>query len=510
MVLGTGSGVGKSFLTAGLCRVFRDQGLKVAPFKAQNMSNNSYVTNEGKEMGRAQAVQAECAGAEPSVHMNPILLKPAADNGSQVVLQGRAVGTFQAREYYGLREGLWRAVCESYERLAGAFDVIVIEGAGSPAEINLKPFDMVNFRVAEMADAPCLLVGDIDRGGVFASLVGTLSLLDQEERGRVCGLVINKFRGDLSLLEPGLRMLENLSGKKVWGVLPYELDLWLEEEDAVDLERKSPRPDSQGLDIAVVLLPRISNATDFQILAEEPGVCVRMIRRVEEFGSPDLLILPGTKATVVDLEYLKRKGFADKIRGYVLKGGRVLGICGGFQMLGERIEDPESLESGEGTAEGLSLLPLRTRFYSEKILCRVKGRILTEVFSQKVAADLEGYEIHMGQSDFGAGFSPLFEVQSTYPPGNFSGNWRPEGMIDASGRILGTYLHGIFDSQSFRASFLEAIWKSTGKARLGGPEFLPSVRAVKEQNYERLGHLVRDHLDLAELETCLNLSLRSA
>lgn len=505
MVMGTGSGVGKSFLTAGLCRLFRERGLRVAPFKAQNMSNNSYVTREGQEMGRAQAVQAECAGLEPSVHMNPILLKPAADNASQVVVQGKALGTFRAREYYGLKEKLWAAICESYQRLATNFDVMVIEGAGSPAEINLKDFDMVNFRVAELSDAACLLVGDIDKGGVFASLWGTLALLDESERGRIAGLVINKFRGDRSLLEPGLRTLENLTGKKVLGVLPYEPDLWIEEEDAVDLEKRSGPVSPMTLDIAVLLFPRISNATDFQILAREPSVSVRGVRRLEEFGQPDLLILPGTKATQADLQYLKDRGLAAKIQDYARKGGRVLGICGGFQMLGESIEDPEAVESEKGTTQGLSLLPLRTRFYPEKVLRQVRGRIRRELFSQEVRGELEGYEIHMGQSDLGAGAPPFFEVQGLEE----EEAWRPEGVVDTTGRILGTYLHGIFDSQSFRTAFLDALWKSSGKVRPEKLDALLSSREVKENNYARLGQLLKNNLDPDFLETCLRSSLLS-
>jgi adenosylcobyric acid synthase len=505
MVLGTGSGVGKSFVAAGLCRVLKDAGVRVAPFKAQNMSNNSCVTREGGEMGRAQAVQAECAGVEPSVHMNPVLLKPAADDGSQVVVHGKVIGTMRAREYYGLKEKMLSAIQESYDRLSRDFEILVIEGAGSPAEINLKAHDWVNFRIAEMADAQCLLVGDIDRGGVFAWLLGTLALLDESERERIAGLVINKFRGDLTLLQPGLRMLENLSGKKVLGVLPYETDLWIEEEDAVSLVGRGgpPCPPSQGLDIAVVLLPRISNATDFQILAGEPGVSVRMIRRLEEFGTPDLLILPGTKATLADLAYLKIKGFAKKIKDYTAGGGRVLGVCGGFQMLGLSIEDPLAVESNQVRESGLSLLPVRTTFSREKTLQRVRGHVKNEIFSRPVQAELAGYEIHMGQTQFGREVRPLFEITSLGGPVE----WRPEGGIDASGKILGTYLHGLFDEGSFRASFLEALWQSSGKERPLGLERPLSAAALKERNYDRLAGLLREHLNPEFLEKWLSSSL---
>ncbi|MBI2166894.1 MAG: cobyric acid synthase [Candidatus Omnitrophica bacterium] len=495
MVLGTGSGVGKSFVTAGLCRILSDAGVKVAPFKAQNMSNNSYVTRDGGEMGRAQVVQAECARVEPSVHMNPVLLKPASDNGSQVVVHGKPVGTMRADEYYSLREKMLAAIQESYEELSRDYEALVIEGAGSPAEINLKALDIVNFRVAEMADARCLLVGDIDRGGVFAWILGTLALLDDSERERIAGLVINKFRGDLSLLEPGLRMLENLSGKKVLGVLPYQMDLWIEEEDSVVLEEKRGPAGENHLDIAVLLLPRISNATDFQILSEEPGVSVRMIKRLEEFGSPDLLILPGTKATMADLEYLKTNGFDRKIQDYFRSGGRILGICGGLQMLGDRIEDPEAFESSQRSQSGLSLVPIRTRFFSEKTLRRAAGRIQTEIFSFPVQGTLLGYEIHMGQTEVGEGVRPLLEIS----PWGLQGEWKPEGVLDATGRVLGTYLHGFFDEAGFRASFLEALWRSTGKKRPVCPNPVSSREVVKEKNYDRLASLLREHLDLSFL-----------
>ncbi len=501
MVLGTGSGVGKSFITAGLCRVLNDRGLRVAPFKAQNMSNNSFVTREGGEMGRAQAVQAECARVEPSVHMNPVLLKPAADDESQVVIHGKAVGHMRAQTYYGLREKIWLAIRESYQFLSERYEAIVIEGAGSPAEINLKEFDLVNFRTAEMADASCLLVGDIDKGGVFAWLVGTLALLTEAERERIVGFVINKFRGDQSLLKPGLEMLEKLSGKKVLGVLPYATDLWIEEEDSLSLESLSNVSQPESLDIAVVLLPRISNATDFQILGQEPGVSVRMIRRAEEMGEPDLLILPGTKSTLRDLQYLKKEGLAEKIRDYVRGGGRVLGICGGFQMLGERIEDPEGVESNQRFETGLSLFPFHTRFFEEKILRQVSGRIDGRIFSQPVQANVTGYEIHMGQTRLSGEIQPLLQVTDK------EGKTRSEGAIDRSGKILGTYLHGLFDEASFRGAFLEALRKDCGKPNDSKNQPVFSAGLIKEKNYERLAGLLRENLDGSFIESWLNLSL---
>jgi len=508
MVLGTGSGVGKSFIAAGLCRILSDHGVRVAPFKAQNMSNNSFVTREGGEMARAQVVQAECARVEPSVDMNPVLLKPEADNHSQVVIHGRIAGTMRADEYYGLREKIGLAIRESYERLAREYDVLVIEGAGSPAEINLKEVDLVNCRMAEMADARCLLVGDIDRGGVFAWLWGTLALLDEAERERIDGLIINKFRGDFKILEPGLRMLENLCGKKVLGTIPYDHDLWLEEEDALNEETaRFERSNHSDLDIAVLLLPRISNATDFQILAREPGVSLRMIRRSEEFGSPDLLILPGTKATLSDLHYLKSRGFEEKVRNYVQSGGRILGICGGFQILGETLEDPEGIEFPAGRKMGLGLLPIRTRFASEKTLSRIKGRVRRTIFGRTVQGEVIGYEIHMGQSEAWGTVEPLLEIREA----ESQGPWHPEGAIDPSGRILGTYLHGLFDEASFRHSFLEALAQSAGKKRkaLESPSALLSMSLVKEKNYDKLANRLRENLNLNFLEPCWNYSPRS-
>lgn len=508
MVLGTGSGVGKSFLTAGLCRILHDRGVRAAPFKAQNMSNNSFVTCGGGEMARAQAVQAECAGAEPSVHMNPVLLKPGSDNGSQVVIQGRVAGTMRAAEYYGLREKIWAAIRESYERLSSEYDVLVIEGAGSPAEINLKEFDLVNGRVAEMAGARCLLVGDIDRGGVFAWLWGTLALLDETERDRIDGLVINKFRGDFKILEPGLRMLEDICGKKVLGTIPYDRDLWIEEEDALNAEEgRGGVPDPSRLDLAVLLLPRISNVTDFQILAREPGVSLRMIRRPEEFGAPDLLILPGTKATVSDLQFLKSRGFEEKIRSYVRSGGRVLGICGGFQMLGRTLEDPEGIESAVFHQEGLGLLPIRTRFSPEKTLGQVSGRVHRMLFGQRVHGEVRGYEIHMGRSEREGTIEAFLELRET----DFQGRWRPEGAVDISGRILGTYLHGLFDEASFRHSFLKGLARSVGKEKSISGVCPPDsgMSLVKERNYGKLATLLRENLDLSFLEPCWKYSSHS-
>lgn len=500
MVLGTGSGVGKSFITAGLCRLFSDAGIRVAPFKAQNMSNNSYVTREGGEMGRAQAVQAECARIEPSVHMNPILLKPSEDNLSQVVIHGKAVGNFRAAEYYAVREKFFSAIQESYEKLSRENEVLIIEGAGSPAEINLKAVDLVNFRIAHLANAQCLLAGDIDRGGVFAWLWGTLNLIEEADRKRIAGLIINKFRGDKTLLEPGLRQFEELSKKKIVGVLPYRHDIWLEEEDAVGLDPSVPLSAGEVLDIAVILLPRISNATDFQLLAQEPGVRVRMVKRTAEWGEPDLVILPGTKATLADLEYLHQSGFAALLQKHVAEGGRLLGICGGFQMMGETIEDEQEVESGKRFQRGLGFFPLRTQFFPEKILRRVKGRVQARIFSFSTEGTVTGYEIHSGTSRMEKLYNGLFEIWNEDRPAIL----RTEGAIDESGNILGTYLHGLFDEPSFRGAFLSALRKSAGKKDIKSSS--PSSSFAKEKNYDKLAGLLREHLEPKFLEQCLKSS----
>lgn len=491
MILGTSSGVGKSFVTAAFCRLFSDWGYKVAPFKAQNMSNNSYVVGggeDGGEIGRAQVVQAECARAVPTVDMNPILLKPSADDGSQVVVHGKVIGYFKAREYYNQRGKLAGAIQESYERLAAENDILVIEGAGSPAEINLKPNDLVNMHTAKMADAKCLLVADIDRGGVFASLLGTLDLLERDEQDRIAGFLINKFRGDISLFEDGVRFLEEKSGKKVWGVLPYAKDLWIEEEDSVVVEqRNSQMIDPSRLDIAVILLPRMSNFTDFEVLRHEHSVQLRYVRKVSELGTPDLLILPGTKATVGDLLYLIENGFREAILNHVQRGGKTLGICGGYQMMGEWILDPQRVESQAGKIAGLGILKVTTEFQSEKILRRVQEPVKISLWGQEIQGTIEAYEIHMGTTKYSAKYSAFGK----------------EGVICPEKNAAGTYYHGLFDNGVFRKSFLNALAASSGKPRNLAPSF--SVREIKEIHYNKLRELLETSIDLDLLRSQLGL-----
>lgn len=478
MVLGTASSVGKSFIAAGLCRLFSDWGYKVAPFKAQNMSNNSYVTEDGGEIGRAQAVQAECARVKPTTDMNPILLKPAADDGSQLVMHGKAIGHFKARDYFKQKPKVQQAIQESYDRLAAQYEILVIEGAGSPAEVNLKDNDLVNMHTAKMADAACLLVADIERGGAIAAIVGTLELLQPEERERIVGLVINKFRGDISLFDGAIPFLEKKTGKKVWGVLPYAKDLWIEEEDLASLSISFQKAAGGNLlDIAVIELPRMSNFTDFEVLKQEPGVRLRYIKKAEDLGKPDLLILPGTKATVADLLYLMENGFREAISEYAEQGGQLLGICGGYQMLGDSILDPEGLESQRSKTAALGYFKMTTEFQPEKILQRAEESVQIKLFGQEISGDIEAYEIHMGVTRHDKNYLPFGRG----------------GAIHEKGKIAGTYYHGLFDSGSFRKSFLSALAKSAKKT-LQFKEL--SVPEIKEIHYNKLRELLEKTLPL--------------
>ncbi len=500
MVQGTASSAGKSMLVTALCRLFRQDGYRVAPFKAQNMALNSYVTPDGGEIGRSQAVQAEAAGAEMTVDMNPVLLKPEAEARCQVVLLGRPWANLKASEYYARKAELWPAVAESLERLRARHDIVVIEGAGSPAEINLRESDIVNMRVALETRAPVLLVGDIDRGGVFASLVGTMVLLTEEERARVKGLVINKFRGDLSLLEPGLRMLEEQTGVPVLGVVPYFRDIRLPDEDSVSLEGKSYRAAGGPLlDIAVVRLPHISNFDDFDPFDREAGVHLRYVEDAESLGRPDLIILPGTKTTVPDLLHLRRNGLAAAVQARARAGTPLIGICGGYQMLGETILDPLHIESDADEVEGLGLLPLTTKFAATKRTCRARCLVTASFGILQGAGGLEvaGYEIHMGETVGGG--APVLQVQER------SGQpcEAADGAIDAQGQVFGVYLHGIFANDAFRHHLLSRL-AARRVAEFGPAEGPPLAAAAgaaavvfsQDAQYDRLADLVRRSLDI--------------
>ncbi len=491
MIQGTASSVGKSIVTAALCRLFQQEGLRVAPFKSQNMALNAYVTPDGGEIGRAQAVQADAARVVPSVDMNPILLKPEAESRSQVVVLGKSIGSLTAVDYQAEKPRLEAVVRGALERLRSAHDLVIIEGAGSPAEVNLKARDIVNMFVAKLAEAPVLLVGDIDRGGVFAAFVGTLELLDPDERARVAGFIVNKFRGDLRLLEPGLDFLRERTGKPVLGVLPYVQRLRVADEDSVALdERRNRRRTSESqIEIAVVRLPRISNYDDFQPLEHEPDVLLRFVEHPEELVDADLVVLPGTKSTLADLLFLRESGFAERILRHAAAGKPLLGICGGCQMLGKRLLDPLRLESELDAAEGLGLLSFDTEFAREKRTTQVAARRHARSFlGDAEGGRLYGYEIHLGRLRRGAGSTAAFQIESR----NGNSERDLDGEVSASGNIVGTMLHGLFDNPALRRALLTNL-----RARRGLSAPAPGTPPSDE--LDRLAAMLREHMDLRAL-----------
>lgn len=477
MVQGTMSGAGKSLLCAALCRIFHQDGLQCAPFKSQNMALNSYVTRDGLEMGRAQVVQAMAAGVEPDVRMNPILLKPCSDVGSQVIVNGEVRGQMPARDYFRYKKQLVPEILAAYHSLAEENDVIVIEGAGSPAEINLKADDIVNMGLARLVDAPVLLAGDIDRGGVFAQLYGTVALLEPEERARVKGLIINKFRGDVEILRPGLAPLEEKTGVPVIGVVPY-VRTEIDDEDSLapSLGRTEAH---KPLDAAVIRLPRISNFTDFSPLEQHPLLGVRYVSGPQTLGRPDVVILPGTKSTLDDLVWLRENGLEAAILKLAAAGVPVMGICGGYQMLGRTLSDPEGTEGGVPGAvvRGLGLLPVDTVFCAQKTRTRVEARALAGPFA---GARLEGYEIHMGKTRVDG--EPFCRLE----------DGRAEGC--AAGNIYGTYLHGLFDTGEATARLADLLCKTKGIDPAGAAPL--SHRAFQEREFDRLAEAVRAALDM--------------
>jgi adenosylcobyric acid synthase len=492
MIQGTASDVGKSILVAGLCRLLRQDGFRVAPFKAQNMALNAAVTIDGGEIGRSQATQARAAGIEPTVEMNPILLKPEAGMRSQVIVRGKVWRTLPWREYYTHRAELLDTIAGSLASLRAAHDIVLIEGAGSPAEINLKAGDIVNMRIAALADAPVLLVGDIDRGGVFASLLGTLELLEPDERARVRGLIINKFRGDVGLLQPGLTMISERTGVPVVGVIPHLPAIGLAEEDSVALDRRATPPTASEppiLDIAVIRLGQISNFDDFDPLAAEPGVRVRFVDTPGALGTPDLLILPGTKSTIADLARLRQSGLDRAIVALARGGTPTIGICGGFQILGETIADPFGVESDEPTCAGLGLLPLSTTFAREKTTDRAHGVISADrgLLAGTAGLAASGYEIHMGQTT--GALAPALRLHERQGRAVDE----QDGAVSADGLIVGTYLHGFFDSPPLRGAILRNLARRKGVAPLdwGQP---PAV-----DPFDRLAAHLREHLDMAQI-----------
>lgn len=486
MIQGTASNAGKSLIAAALCRIFRQDGYRVAPFKSQNMALNSYITPDGMEMGRAQVTQAECCGIPADVRMNPILLKPTGNTGSQVIVMGEVVGNMTAGQYYQYRPALIPAVRSAYESLAREYDIIVIEGAGSPAEINLKKDDLVNMGMAKMAAAPVLLVGDIDRGGVFASLAGTHLLLEEEERRMLKAVVINKFRGDGEILRPGLDMLTRRIGIPVAGVVPY-LDVDIDDEDSLS-ERLTKTGEPSLLDIAVIRLPRISNFTDFTPLACMDAVGLRYVSSVRELGSPDLIILPGTKNTMGDLRWLRESGLEAKILAHAYRGGPVVGICGGYQMLGKLLSDPDGVEQG-GEMTGLGLLEAKTVFAPAKTRTRVKGcfQEVGGIFRELSGLPLEGYEIHMGVTipcgGNSKGLTAITDQNQTK---------KMDGM--QSGNIYGSYLHGIFDHSGTANAVVNSLLLAKGLSRAEAGQF--NAAEYKESQYQLLADQVRESLNM--------------
>lgn len=492
MVQGTASSAGKSLLVTALCRFFYRAGLRVAPFKSQNMALNSAVTADGLEIGRAQAVQAEACGTVSCVDMNPILLKPEGDRRSQVMVLGKLIGSMTATEYHEYKPRLSAVIAESLTRLRADYDLVVIEGAGSPAEINLKSRDIVNMHVAKLAEAPVLLVGDIDRGGVFASFIGTMELLDSEERDRVAAFVVNKFRGDAALLQPGLDFLTERTGKPVLGIVPYIHGLRIADEDSVSLEDRMRRrsPSQQELDIVVVRLPRLSNYDDVEALEHESGVVVRFVARPDEIAGADLVILPGSKSTVADLSWLRAVGLADAIEQRARGGKPIIGICGGCQMLGEVIDDPYGVESTETSVRGLGLLALRTRFEQDKRTAQVRARVAHPSFltdGTLVEEEIHGYEIHMGMVEPRQVQARLFDIHVSHGRAEQYG----DGAVSDNGMVVGTMVHGLFENDVIRARTLSCLrrWKGIPECRTKPP--IPS----KQDEYDRLERVVREHLD---------------
>ncbi|MGO8692498.1 MAG: cobyric acid synthase [Rectinemataceae bacterium] len=500
MVQGTASSVGKSLIAAALCRAFAREGLRVAPFKAQNMSNNASALPSGGEIGRAQALQALAAGVEPDARMNPVLLKPEGDTRSQVILLGSPYKTLKAEDYRLDRAVLWKAVTESLDSLRSEYDLVVIEGAGSPAEINLKAGEIVNMAVARYASSPVLLVGDIDCGGVFAQFAGTLALLEPAERELVRGLVVNKFRGDPTLLGPGLEMIRDITGVRVLGVVPWLRELGLAEEDGAALDAREPGPKSRAsppateIDIAVVRLPRIANFDDVDALDLEEGVGTRFVSKASELGSPDAVILPGSKATLSDLAWLKAEGLDDGIRWLSRLGRSVVGICGGYQMLGETISDPEGVEGPPRSELGLGLLPVDTLFAPGKSARARRGRVAPGgggFLATAGGLEVSGYEIHAGRSEVRG--PALLELEASGEEGVSS-----DGSWARSGRVFGSYLHGLFDLPSFRRAWLASLGReAAGPAR--------ALSEARQEALDRLADSVSAALDMGELRRIIGV-----
>ncbi len=502
MLQGTSSNVGKSVLCTALCRIFKEDKFKVAPYKAQNMALNSYVTIDGGEIGRAQGAQAEAAGVDAAVEMNPILIKPKQDMEAQIIVMGKPYKDMSAKAYRA--EYLPKAVGlvkDCIDSLKDKYEVIVIEGAGSPAEVNLKDRDIVNMKTAELADSPVLLVADIDRGGVFASLVGTLELLEPEERDRVAGFIINKFRGDIDLLKPGLEFIEEKTGKPVLGVIPYLHQHGIDQEDSVSLqERRKQDSENADIEIAVIELPRISNFTDVNVLYEVPGVNIRYVKKGEKIGNPDVVILPGTKNSIMDLLYLKEEGYFEEIKNLAYNGKWIVGICGGYQMLGNLLHDPEGTEAGLGSIEGLGLLDMETSFYPQKSTHQVQAKIVNNngFWKSIQGSTVKGYEIHMGTAEFGDKVNPLVRIILR------SGEETDvnDGAASLDGKIFGTHLHDFFNNTNFLVNWINCIRSEKNLELLEEKNF---DFARREEAYSKIAANVRKNIDMKALYEIMNL-----
>ncbi|HEM3683056.1 TPA: cobyric acid synthase [Streptococcus suis] len=482
MVQGTASDAGKSIIVAGLCRIFKQDGLRVVPFKSQNMALNSYITKTGQEMGRAQVFQAEAAQIEPDVRMNPVLLKPTSDRKSQVVFMGQVLTDMDAVEYHEFKQELLPKIKEVYEELSSENDVILLEGAGSPAEINLNDRDIVNMGMARLVDAPVILVADIDKGGVFASIYGTIMLMPEEDRRRIKGVIINKFRGDVALLQSGIDMIEELTKVPVLGVVPYA-QLHIDSEDSVALVQKSRKFNSEkDLDVAIINLNRMSNFTDFNSLEMHPDVSVRYVGPADELGSPDLLILPGSKNTIEDMVYLAESGIAQEIHRCFQEGSAIFGICGGYQLLGQELFDPLGVESSIEDMAGLGLLETTTIFRANKCT--------TQVQAKQGDYCLEGYEIHMGETRLADGVQPF----STIVLQNGEATDRQDGAIGHGGQVQGTYLHGIFDNVTWTRDYLNQLRIKKGLLPLD--QQVETIQTMKDREYDKLAAILRESLDM--------------
>ncbi|MDA8228084.1 MAG: cobyric acid synthase [Desulfitobacterium hafniense] len=505
MIQGTSSSVGKSVLAAAFCRIFYQEGYFVSPFKAQNMALNSFVTSSGGEMGRAQVVQAQAAGVSPDVRMNPVLLKPTGQMGSQVIVLGKPQGTLSALKYHGeYQRNTWPIVESALTELLRENEIVIIEGAGSPAEVNLKQNDIVNMKVALEFNAPVVLVADIDRGGALASVVGTLALLEPEERARVKGIILNKFRGDINLLRPALDFLEQKTGVPVLGVVPYYTDFNLPEEDSVildnlvSLEPKQEKDLAAKLDIAVIRLPYISNFTDFDALRDEMDVQVRYVKSVAELGKPDLIIIPGSKNTLADLKFLHDTGLSGILRNHWSESKPLIGICGGYQMMGRVVRDPLRTESDLAEVEGLGILPMETVFYPDKHTVQSHGIVVAKdgIFGTCCGEAVTGYEIHMGRSTFDQGCEDLALFKLS-----ISGDHYFDGL--QQGSAFGTYLHGIFDNDNLREALLSRLWERRGRERsiVEGC----SQAAIREMAFNKLADLVRKSIDMEQVREIMGL-----